>query len=214
MMAAAALTTSEQADLRRLEGIVQRGMQTFCEVGKALAEIQERRLYRLTHKTFTAYCEERWGMSKSHAYRHIEVSKTIETLSPMGDKNALPANERQARELAPLTPEARYHAMQAASRDTTPTASKLHEIAAKALAGLTPAEQIEIIKAEEAKVIREAPAYQYGGERKKDKVAQVIHLVDRLRRMMEFFVGTDDDACAAALEHLDRFASAVEAMAD
>ena len=42
---------SERAKLDELETA------TFYEVGKALEEIREQKLYRETHKTFEAYCQ-------------------------------------------------------------------------------------------------------------------------------------------------------------
>ena len=85
-----------------LEQIIGRGLGTFVEVGRALLEIQQRRLYReVGHRTFAEYVAERWDLSKAHAYRHIEASKVVDILSPIGDI-PLPTSEAQARELAPL----------------------------------------------------------------------------------------------------------------
>ena len=42
----ATLTTVEQRDPETFEGVVQAGIDTFVEVGRALAEIRDRRLYR------------------------------------------------------------------------------------------------------------------------------------------------------------------------
>ena len=43
-----AWTGQEKARLKKLEGIVQRGMSTFIEVGNALTEIRRDKLYRLS----------------------------------------------------------------------------------------------------------------------------------------------------------------------
>jgi len=95
--------------LAELETRIERGLQTFIEVGEALAEIRDQRLYRESHATFEAYCRERWGWSRQHAYRQIKAAQMVGTLSPMGDK---PANERQAR------------ALLAGTRESRPTAGK------------------------------------------------------------------------------------------
>lgn len=100
-----ALTVPEQADLERLEDTINHGLQTFVEVGVALAEIRDRRLYRESHNAFEDYCRERWEMSRAHAYRLIEGAATVSTLSPVGDK--LPTSERQVRPLVALEPEDR-----------------------------------------------------------------------------------------------------------
>ncbi len=39
-------------------------VQTFYEVGNALLQIRDERLYRQTHSTFEEYCREKW--SKNH----------------------------------------------------------------------------------------------------------------------------------------------------
>jgi hypothetical protein len=52
----------------------------------------------LGYGTFEAYCQQRWQMSRAHAYRMIEAAEVV---SPIGDTDLpLPANEGQARELA------------------------------------------------------------------------------------------------------------------
>jgi hypothetical protein len=85
-----------------LEQIIEHGLGTFVEVGRALLEIQQRRLYRAAgHRTFADYVAKRWDLSSAHAYRQIDASKVVDILSPTGEM-PLPANEAQARELAPL----------------------------------------------------------------------------------------------------------------
>ena len=86
-------TTVSQLTLQALEQIVERGKDTFIEVGKALAEIHERKLYKETHKTWEAYLKERWNFSRQHAHRLLQAKKVVE-LSSVGDK---PRTEREAR---------------------------------------------------------------------------------------------------------------------
>jgi hypothetical protein len=76
----AALTTSERHDLEALEDVVQRGLATFIEVGKALAEIRDRRLYRQTHGTFEEYCHDKWLLSRTRAYRLIDAAAVAEAV--------------------------------------------------------------------------------------------------------------------------------------
>ena len=47
-----ALTKSEKDVFKECEGILERGLGTFFEVGNALLRIRESRLYRDTHLTF------------------------------------------------------------------------------------------------------------------------------------------------------------------
>lgn len=98
------LTLPEHDRLAELEAVVERGVQTFVEVGDALAEIRDRRLYRGTHGTFEAYCGNRWGIARSTAYQLIEAAEVVENVRH-GGHETLPANERQARPLAALPAE-------------------------------------------------------------------------------------------------------------
>lgn len=84
--------------LAELEAIIERGLSTFVEVGQALLEIRDSRIYRESHLTFQAYCEQRWGFSRFRAYRLMEAA-TITAVLPIGHT---PANEAQARELTRL----------------------------------------------------------------------------------------------------------------
>jgi hypothetical protein len=92
----------EGRGLEELEGIIARGLGTFIDVGRALLEIQSRRLHlQAGYRSFAVYVTERWDLSETHAYRQIEAAKVIDILSPIGE-TSLPANEAQARELTPL----------------------------------------------------------------------------------------------------------------
>jgi hypothetical protein len=86
---------AEAQRLAELEVVIERGLQTFVEVGNALAEVRDKRLYRQTHRTFELYCRERWGFSRQHAYRQMYAARLV-SMSPTGD---IPATERQARAL-------------------------------------------------------------------------------------------------------------------
>ena len=81
--------------LLRHAGLGDGGQQTFIEVGQALLEIRDRRLYRETYGTFEEYCQERWGMTRRHANRQIGAAHVVEVLGPIGP---IPRTERQARE--------------------------------------------------------------------------------------------------------------------
>lgn len=102
----ASLDDLEQARLETCERRIERGLQTFVDVGEALLTIRDDRLYRATHGTFEAYCEERWGITVRHGQRLMEAVQVVRLLEPT-DADAthgspLPTSERQARELAPL----------------------------------------------------------------------------------------------------------------
>ena len=113
------LSEQEQQTLRDCERTIRKGLQAFFTVGHALLQIQHGRLYRQTHPTFQAYCQGRFGLSHSHAYRHIEGAKVLQHLSPIGDK-PMPANEAQTRPLVPLAPEGRLEVWRRVLATTTP----------------------------------------------------------------------------------------------
>ena len=94
------ISESEGARLARNEMRISQGLASFVEVGEALSDIRDARLYRATHGTFEEYCMGRWNMKRAHAYRLIE---SAEVVSPMGDKSLI-TSERQARELARVEP--------------------------------------------------------------------------------------------------------------
>ena len=87
--------------LNAYEAVIERGLNTFMEVGAALLAIRDERLYRVEFGTFEDYCRERWGMSKRHANRLISATETIEHLGPLGPD----VTERQIRPLTSLEPD-------------------------------------------------------------------------------------------------------------
>jgi hypothetical protein len=106
-----ALSPEESARLAELEPIIQRGLTNFVEVGNALSEISDKRLYRSTHSTFKEYVEDKWCMTASHAYRLCESAEVIKNLPT--ECHQLVTTESQARELAKVEPEKRVEMVQA-----------------------------------------------------------------------------------------------------
>ena len=97
------LTDVETDRLDELEHVVARGLQTFVEVGQALGEIRDRRLYRATHGTFDNYCRERWGFVASRARQLIAAAETVTAVTAAG--LPAPSTEAVTREMAPLRSE-------------------------------------------------------------------------------------------------------------
>ncbi len=85
---------AEAPRLSELEEVIEGGLKTFIEVGEALLEIREARLYQSDHATFDDYCRARWDFSARRARQLITASE-IGTTVPV-------ENEAQARELVPL----------------------------------------------------------------------------------------------------------------
>lgn len=95
---------NEATRLTELEGVIAVGLQSYAEVGNALLEIRDSKLYRASHGTFESYCFERWGISINYAGKLILAAKTVENLKT-GTIVPLPANEGQVRPLTSLEPE-------------------------------------------------------------------------------------------------------------
>jgi len=93
----------KQDRLTHLENLIARNQCHFHEIGKALKEIRDSRLYKLIlFETFEAYTKARWDLGKSHVYRLIQAYQVVNNLSPIGD--ILPENEYQVRPLIKLDP--------------------------------------------------------------------------------------------------------------
>ena len=80
-------------NLSELESIVERGLASFIEVGNALIEIRDAKMYGSEYVTFEGYCNERFGISKTRAYQLIESTKTVGNLSTIVDAELLPVTE-------------------------------------------------------------------------------------------------------------------------
>jgi hypothetical protein len=103
------LSLDEQAELTRLEAVIAKGLETFFEVGSALLDIRDKRLYRQSHSTFGDYCRARWSMSRSRANQLIDSVDVINDLrmSTIVDIESLPKTENVVRPLVNLTTEDR-----------------------------------------------------------------------------------------------------------
>jgi N6-adenosine-specific RNA methylase IME4 len=94
------LTSSEKAELVRLERIVDRGLQSFVEVARALLEIRASRLYRQTHRTFEEYARDRFGLAPRTVYGYTEAVGVLENLNLPPEADPLTLSHLRA--LAPL----------------------------------------------------------------------------------------------------------------
>lgn len=121
------LTASESTALAEHEAVIERGIKTFYEVGMALADIRDRKLYRAAYGTFEEYAQQRWQMSRRRAYQMIEAAGVVQNFSH-SEINA-PATESQARELSRV-PEQERTAVWAETVERTdgkPTAAAVRE---------------------------------------------------------------------------------------
>jgi len=94
------LNPAERDRLRSLEAVIERAAKTFIQIGRALAEIRDARLYRDTHDTFEDYCREVWDFNDSRARQIVGAVETVTAVTVDGMPE--PSSERVARALTPL----------------------------------------------------------------------------------------------------------------
>jgi hypothetical protein len=95
------ISIAESRRLLSLEEKIKHGFGHFIEVGEALVEIRDSRLYRLEFKTFEDYCRDKWHMSRPRVYQLVGTAAVAKNLSTMVDIPE-PSSERQARPLTKL----------------------------------------------------------------------------------------------------------------
>lgn len=120
------LSVQEKYRLEQLEGIVVDSVKSFYNLGMALTEIRDRKLYRKKAKTFEKYCKELFEISRRRAYEMISAAGVIENvrncaqnIPSLGeDEEFNPidffVNESQLRPLTKLRPEDQVSACLAA----------------------------------------------------------------------------------------------------
>ena len=96
-------TQAEVLELDSLEDRVQRGFRAFWDIGQALRQIRDKRLYRQKYSTFEEYCINRWEIARRTAYQLIDAAEVYENVRH--GAQIFPANERQVRPLVALAPE-------------------------------------------------------------------------------------------------------------
>ena len=90
-----------------LEGIIERSVKSFVDVGNALLTIRDSKLYREQYRNFKDYCTEKWGMGRQYSYDVIRGAQVAVNLSARADNFTplvKPVFERQVRPLAILNP--------------------------------------------------------------------------------------------------------------
>lgn len=113
------LTSAETALRGTYVAIVKKGLTTFYEVGTALKQLHDRRLYLGTHDNFEDFCRDEFDMTRAYAHRLIAAAKIVDNIkeaSPIGDT---PPAESIARPLTELPEDEQGEAWQEAL-DTAP----------------------------------------------------------------------------------------------
>lgn len=130
MNVAQPLSDGERLRFEQCRTLIRNNLKTCFEVGAALAEIRDSRLYREHWDSFEKFCKAEFSIGKSHAYRLIDASgvkATVET-SPIGDAVQ---SESHARELKNVPVELRTEVLKAAAAASggEPTADAIREAA-------------------------------------------------------------------------------------
>lgn len=94
------LAEAERTRLEELEAKIDAGLQTFVDVGLALLEIRDKKLYRRWHGTFEEYCGERWGFTAVRAKQLMDsavIAKNLETIvsRPIAESHLRPLKNLQ-----------------------------------------------------------------------------------------------------------------------
>ena len=80
------------------------GWQTFVQVGLALAQIRDDRLYKVDFDTFERYCQVKWQYGRRYVNQLISAAQVFTYLGATGSQQK-PEHERQVRPLVGLTRE-------------------------------------------------------------------------------------------------------------
>lgn len=94
------LTTLEKSRLSECESIIEKSMSSFYDMGIALREIRELKLYKEEYSTFDEYCVAKWSIKKDYANKVIGSSDVIDNLNTI--VSVLPKSEGQTRPLTKL----------------------------------------------------------------------------------------------------------------
>jgi hypothetical protein len=130
------LTADEYARLLKCEAIIGEGLQTFIEVGNALLEVRDSKLYRQTHVTFEEYCAERCGISYRRAKQLMDAAQVVKNVNNCSDFP--PTHESQVRPLTRLEPQQQREVWEMVTQgDPNPPARKVEQAANAVLAGGT-----------------------------------------------------------------------------
>ena len=124
------LLVQEWEALHERERTIQYGLVTFYEVGRAFQAIRDGALYRGTHKTFEAYCRDRWGFVASRARQMIAASDALAAVA--GVTNVTPQNEGQVRPLMAFAPDVQREIWREAvetARENKPTGAHVQAVA-------------------------------------------------------------------------------------
>ena len=121
-----------ELSLQKHEQVIEGGLQTFIDVGNALMQIKENRLYKVSYSNFGDYCKERWGFTQQHAGRLISGTNIVNKIKSVPSGLAPPESENQTRALSKSKdPAEDWEKAQKISGKEQPTAREIKEVIRK-----------------------------------------------------------------------------------
>lgn len=120
---------SQNERFEELKRIVRSGLQTAFEVGAALLEIRESKLYRQEFDTFEEFCESEFKIVRQRAYQLIKAVEVKKSL-PAAAADVV-TNARQAAALASVPEEKRAEVITEVAESGSVTAKRISEAASK-----------------------------------------------------------------------------------
>lgn len=94
------MTIEERRMLAAYEKTISRRLKAYLEVGNALDMIYRQELFRETHDSFRKYCQEKWNIDVTSAFKVIRAAEVGEALEAEG--LTAPVRVDQAAQLAGL----------------------------------------------------------------------------------------------------------------
>lgn len=152
--------------LQSAESRIEKNLQGFYEVGKALAEIRDDKLYHVDRggefETFDAYCKSRWGWERTYVHYITNSAEAVDNVHH--GELPRPDNERQARELLRLETPAEQKSAWKEAVETAPngkvTAAHVREVVNKRTGEVIDPEDVEIVKAHQLPALGSTPHQQ------------------------------------------------------
>lgn len=202
------LSITESRRLIELESVIQRGKQTFVEVGLALAEIRASKLYEIDHESFDEYCRAKWGWEKRYWQYVISAADTVNALPE--PSRTMVHTERQARELAKAAPEHRVQVLEQVAAQGPVTARAIQE----AITGHEAAQEKKRPKKAKVTDVQDVPANDEAAELVEElNVARedIKVVLDKLEDGEVF--GIEPETLQACADELTKVASMLRRMA-
>jgi hypothetical protein len=119
----AEITPTEAKRLVTLEKTISKGEKSFIEVGNALLEIRDTKLYRENHNNFEDYCLDKWGWGRQRGYELIYAAQVVDELPENVIKKI--TNSGQAKALSKVPKKEREAVIRQAEKSGKVTAKSI-----------------------------------------------------------------------------------------